>query len=369
MRELLIIVGNRPQYIKLGILISELKINKIKFKILDTGQHYDKNLSTYFFNNFGFEPNYNFNIRSGDKLKIISKIINKLNNYLLKKKYEDILVFGDTNTTVASAIVAAYKNLNLYHIESGERTFYRHEFPEEINRVITDNLSNILFACSKAAVNNLKAEGFKPSRIKFTGDLMYDLFKKTQKKIINLSKNKITNLNLKPYDYCIATIHREENCKREIIKQYLKILDGSKYKTILFAHPRLKKIIKSLNWISKNNLIIHDPVDYFNMMYFLNYCNKVFTDSGGLKREAFFSKKMSIFPHRGKPIWENINLQNCSLSVDPLDFKRIKGLINKKFEIKKIKINEFGDGKSAKKISKLLKIALTTEQNINWGSS
>lgn len=368
MRKLLIIVGNRPQYIKLGILIPELKKNKIKFQILDTGQHYDKKLSNYFFDNFGFKPNFNLNIKSGNKLKIISKIISRLNDFLQKQNYKDILVFGDTNTTVASSIVGAYKNLNLYHVESGERTYYRKEFPEEINRIITDNLSNVLFACSKKAVKNLKAEGFNKKRIKFTGDLMYDLFKKTQKKILNLSKQKIKDLKLELNNYCVATIHREENCKKKIIKQYLEILDKANFKTILFAHPRLKKIIKSLNWKSKKNLIIHDPVDYYHMMYFLNYCEKVFTDSGGLKREAFFSKKMSIFPHKGTPIWEAINQQNCSISVDPLNFKKIKKLIDKKFEISKIKTDEFGSGRSSKKISKYMKIALTKEHS-NWSNS
>ena len=146
MRKLLIIVGNRPQYIKLGILIPELKRKKIRYTVIDTGQHYNNNLSNFFFKNFGFKPKINFKIGSANNAIAVSKIINKLTIFLKLNKFKNILVFGDTNTTIATSLVSAFHYYNLYHIESGERTYTRKEFPEEINRIVTDNLSSTLFS-------------------------------------------------------------------------------------------------------------------------------------------------------------------------------------------------------------------------------
>lgn len=366
MRKLLIIVGNRPQYIKLGILIPKLKKKNIDYTIIDTGQHYNSNLSNFFFKNFGFNPDINFKIGSATNLMAISKIINKLRIFLKKNIYKDILIFGDTNTTIASSLVSAFNYYNLYHVESGERTYTRKDFPEEINRIVTDNLSSTLFACSKTAFNNLKKEGFNNNRIFFTGDVMFDLFLEAQKKI-KKNPNKLNKLGLKKNSYCLATIHRAENTNENIIYNYLKLLDNLKYKTIFFTHPRTKKIIKKLKWKSKNNLILHDPVDYYDMIYYLINSKIVFTDSGGLKREAFFAKKFSVNPMSGSPVWPYINQQNKSITIVPNNFKRLKEILNRKIKVKNFNFKEFGKGDASKKIINIICKKLREEkQIIDW---
>lgn len=366
MRKLLIIVGNRPQYIKLGILIPELKRKKIRYIVIDTGQHYNNNLSNFFFKNFGFKPKINLKIGSAINAIAVSKIINKLTIFLKSNKFKDILVFGDTNTTIATSLVSAFHYYNLYHIESGERTYTRKEFPEEINRIVTDNLSSTLFACSKTAYNNLKKEGFNKSRIFFTGDIMYDLFLKAKKKI-NRNINLLNKFSLKKNSYCLATIHRAENSRENIIYNYLKILDNLKYKTIFFTHPRTEKIINKLKWKPKKNLILHKPVDYYDMMYYLSNSKIVFTDSGGLKREAFFAKKFSVNPMSGNPVWPEINKQNKSITVDPKNFKRILKMLKNKINVQNFNFKEFGKGDASKKIVNIIAKKLREKkQIINW---
>ena len=175
------------QYVKLGILLKKIKKFNIKYKILDTGQHYDKKLSKIFFNNFNFKPDYDLKIKSGKNTEIISKIILKLSKFLMKKNFKYLVIFGDTNTTLSASIVASQLNLKLLHIESGERTFTRKNFPEEINRVIPDNLSDYLVCCSKSGFNNLKLENFNKKRI-FLLEILCMIYLKTIKKNINTKK-------------------------------------------------------------------------------------------------------------------------------------------------------------------------------------
>ena len=367
MIEILFIVGNRPQYVKLGILLKKIKKFNMKYKILDTGQHYDKKLSKIFFNNFNFKPDYDLKIKSGKNTEIISKIILKLSKFLMKKNFKYLVIFGDTNTTLSASIVASQLNLKLLHIESGERTFTRKNFPEEINRVISDNLSDYLVCCSKSGFNNLKLENFNKKRIFFTGDIMYDLFKDSSKKILIQKKINLSKYSLKNNEkFCICTIHRQENTSIYNVKNYLKILDNLNFKTLLFAHPRLKKVISKIKWKPKRNLKIFDPIDYFEMLKLLKKCHVVFTDSGGLKKEAFFSKRFSVNPQSGLPIWNNINNQRWSATYKPDDFKSIKNKLNNFRVPKKHNIYEFGTARSCEKIIKIIKKTYSAKEENIW---
>ena len=203
-KKILIVVGNRPQYIKAGIIYFNLqKIKRYQVDILDTNQHYYKNFSSYFFKNFKYKPKFNLKIGSKKNEIAISKIIISLSKFLDNKYYDLLIVLGDTNSTAAAAICAKLKNLKLIHIGSWRKNFHQNDAPEEINRLIADQCSDLLFTCSKEAKLNLIKEGYKKKYIKFIGDPMLDLYKYFSTKLIG--KKKIYNFN-----YVFATIHRKK---------------------------------------------------------------------------------------------------------------------------------------------------------------
>ena len=343
-KKILIVVGNRPQYIKAGIIFYYLKKSKkYNVDIIDTNQHYDKNLSNYFFKNFKYKPKYNLNIGSHSNEIAISKIIQAFSNFIEKNKYDIIIILGDTNSTAATAICSRHKNLTLIHIEAGERTYDKQDAPEEINRLISDQCSDLLFTCSKDAKVNLLKEGYHSKNIKFIGDPMLDLFKYFSKKLLN--KNRIYD-----FEYIYATLHRKENTKPKVLFKLLNLLDNHELKVILPTHPRTKKILKEHNWKPEKNLILIDPVDYITSIKLLLDCNLVFTDSGGLKREAFFAKKLSISPQSGMPLWPETVRSGWNKTFVPKDINKMKKYLNHFPRPKNHSLKSFGNGKSCQKL-------------------
>ena len=345
-KKILIVVGNRPQYIKAGIIYFNLqKIKRYQVDILDTNQHYDKNLSSYFFKNFKYKPKFNLKIGSHKNEIAISKIIISLSKFLDNKYYDLLIVLGDTNSTAAAAICAKLKNLKLIHIEAGERIFHQNEAPEEINRLIADQCSDLLFTCSKEAKLNLIKEGYKKKYIKFIGDPMLDLYKYFSTKLIG--KKKIYNFN-----YVFATIHRKENTKKEFLFKLLNLLDNHKDKVILSLHPRTKKIIHKYKWKAKKNLIFIKPVDYLTSLRLINHSNLVFTDSGGIKREAYYAKKFCISPQSGKPLWPQTVKSGWNKTLKPNDLNKMKKFLKNFPKPGKYSLSTFGNGKACKRLIK-----------------
>tara|TARA_A100001015_G_scaffold298768_1_gene381957 strand:- start:1965 stop:3032 length:1068 start_codon:yes stop_codon:yes gene_type:complete len=348
-KKILLVVGNRPQYIKAGIISYYLKkIKTFKVDILDTNQHYDKNLSSLFFKNFKYKPKFNLKIGSHSNEIAISKIIYSFSKFLKKKTYNVIIVLGDTNTTAAVALCARHKNLKLIHIEAGERINHKKDAPEEINRIIADQCSDLLFTCSKVAKINLMNEGHDIKNIKFVGDPMLDIFKLFSKKLIN--KKRIYN-----FDYIFATLHRKENTKKEILFKILNLLDNNKLKVILALHPRTSKIIKKYNWKPKKNLIFIKPVDYSTSIKLLLDSSLVFTDSGGIKREAYYAKKKCISPQSGDPLWPDTVRSGWNKTLNPTDLINMKKFL-KHFPTpeKPHSLSSFGNGLACKKIIRYL---------------
>jgi len=277
---------------------------------------------------------------------MIAQMLIKLEVILLKEKPDYVLVYGDTNSTIAGSLAAAKLNIKVIHVESGLRS-YNSLMPEEINRKVTDHLSSYLLCPNKNSVNNLKKEGIINKKIINTGDVMYDsylFFKKKQKPIHKFLKKK----------FILLTIHREENSNLIFIKKIIKDLKYlPKDNLIIFpAHPRLKKILKIIK-IQNNNLKIIKPVGYFQMLWLINNCKYVITDSGGLQKEAYFAKKY-CFTIRNETEWVEL----VKLKVNFLIKDRIK-IINKKLEILKNKKNFnlkiYRKGEASLKIAKFIK--------------
>ena len=314
------IVGARPQFIKLAPLIRAIqKHNKSNSKfelehlLVHTGQHYDYEMNKIFFDDLGItEPHFNLEVGSGTHGWQTGETIKRVEKVLIKEKPSWTLVYGDTNSTLAGTLAASKLHIPIAHIEAGLRSFNK-EMPEEINRVLTDYCSDILFCPTETAVRNLKNEGFKNilnngklinlSSTKFlvkshklpivinVGDIMYDLLLIGQE-IAEKKSSVLEKLKLKPKKYNLATIHRAENTAdkdrlKNIIEAFIEI---SKEKLVIFpVHPRTKKTIETFNlsFSNSNKVYLIDPVSYFDMLILEKNANRILTDSGGVQKEAY----------------------------------------------------------------------------------
>ncbi|HRR96220.1 MAG TPA: UDP-N-acetylglucosamine 2-epimerase (non-hydrolyzing) [Candidatus Ratteibacteria bacterium] len=294
--KLLSIVGARPQFIKLMPLVREFKKSSFKsshiHKILHTGQHYDYLMNKLFFDEFGLpQPDYNLEIGSGPHGYQTGEMLKKIEIVLLNEKFDIVIVYGDTNSTLAGALASVKLKIPVAHIESGLRS-YNKNMPEEINRVLTDHISDFLFCPTLNAVENLRREGIKRN-IFLVGDIMFDSLKISlmiaEKKKIEI----IEKLNLKPKEYILATIHRAENTdNKEKLYSIFSTFDEISNKimpVIVPLHPRTKKVLglyeKERDF---KKIKIIEPVSYFEMLILEKKAKIILTDSGGVQKEAFW---------------------------------------------------------------------------------
>ena len=282
--KIITIIGARPQFIKSSIVSKAIKKNsELEEILIHTGQHFDTNMSKIFFEQFQMqEPLYNLNINNKSHGEMTGLMLYEIEKILKIEKPQGLLVYGDTNSTLAGSLAAVKLNIPIFHVEAGLRSYNR-LMPEETNRVLTDHVSSLLFCPTENAVNILKKEGIKDGVI-YSGDVMYDLFINQRNNIIN---------NKKPF--VLATIHRPTNTDNpEILNDIIEAFEeiNSTIKVILPLHPRTKKRIKELGVSTKFKTI--PPLSYKEMINHLINAELVITDSGGLQKEAFFSKTKCI---------------------------------------------------------------------------
>lgn len=297
MKKIVTILGARPQFVKAAVLSRVIATyNEIEEVIVHTGQHYDENMSAVFFAEMDIPtPKYNLAIHGLSHGAMTGQMLEKIEQILILEKPNLVVVFGDTNSTLAGALAAKKLNIKVAHIEAGLRSFNM-KMPEEINRILTDRMSDLLLCPTDSALNNLKQEGFNqmPIKIVKSGDIMKDAVTyysqfSNQKSII------ISKLKLQKNNFVLATIHRQENTDNLVnltsIFEALNEINTTKT-VVLPLHPRTKSILKKhhLNYAIK----LIDPVGYFDMLELLKNCNLVVTDSGGLQKEAFFNNKHCI---------------------------------------------------------------------------
>ena len=291
--KIVTILGARPQFIKAGIVSREIaKQSEIKEIIVHTGQHYDVNMSDVFFDEMKIpKPHYHLNINGLSHGAMTGQMLEKIEEVLLKEKPDQVLVYGDTNSTLAGALAASKLHIKIAHIEAGLRSFNM-QMPEEVNRILTDRVSTVLFCPTDAAVKNLKKEGYPftyDQLIANVGDVMQD------------SAIFYTDLAIKPSvplseKFILCTVHRAENTDdKKRLQNIFEALDeiGKEVQVVLPLHPRTKKIINHLKFNTKNLTII-DPVGYLEMVYLIKHTDLVITDSGGLQKEAYFFEKQCI---------------------------------------------------------------------------
>jgi UDP-GlcNAc3NAcA epimerase len=289
--KILTIIGARPQFIKSSVVSKTIMASdKLSEVIVHTGQHFDHNMSALFFDELGIpEPDYRLDINGGSHGEMTGRMMIKIEEVALQEKPDMVLVYGDTNSTLAGALVASKLHIPVAHVEAGLRSFNM-KMPEEVNRILTDQVSSILFCPTQTAIDNLENEGFahKPSRIELVGDVMQD-------SAIMFSKlvDGRNNASLDEKDYVLATFHRAENTDDIVrlkgIVEALNEIHDSVAQVVVPLHPRTKAAIKR-SGLTLNVKVI-EPVGYIEMIGLVQKCNLVLTDSGGLQKEAFFFGK------------------------------------------------------------------------------
>jgi len=281
------IVGARPQFIKCAPLSRELQ--KYYDEILvHTGQHYDPEMSNIFFEELDIpQPDYNLKVGSGLHGKQTGEMLEKIENVLLKEKSDLVIVFGDTNTTLAGALAAAKLHIPVAHVEAGLRSFDR-TMPEEINRVVTDHLSDFLFCPTQTSVNNLAKEGITKG-VYLVGDVMVDALEYNR----NVAEEKsriLERLALTGLKYLVMTVHRPGNTdSRKNMVNILSAVKESGKTTIFPVHPRTRKYLEEYGlWDTMpSNIILIEPLGYLDMLLLMSHAEKILTDSGGMQKEAY----------------------------------------------------------------------------------
>jgi UDP-GlcNAc3NAcA epimerase len=287
------VIGARPQFVKAAVVSKALKKYGINEKIVHTGQHYDERMSTVFWKELNL-PNVHINLETGSGTQGIqtARIIEKLESFLLSLPVvpKAVLLYGDTNSTLAGSIVASKLQIPIIHVEAGLRSFNR-EMPEEINRIVTDHLSEILFCSSNEGINQLAKEGITKN-VYDTGDVMYDaisIFSEVATKEIELERI----LPFAEPKFCVLTLHRPSNTDDQTnLTSILKAIGETEMPVLWPLHPRLKHKIAGLSIPS--NIYVVEPLSYFEMLCALQNCFKVFTDSGGLQKEAYWMQRPCI---------------------------------------------------------------------------
>ncbi|QIZ69360.1 non-hydrolyzing UDP-N-acetylglucosamine 2-epimerase [Oxynema aestuarii] len=366
MMKLLTIVGARPQFIKAASVsraieqynqsLYQLTIHEV---LVHTGQHYDQNMSDVFFSEMQIsQPNYHLGIGGSSHGAMTGRMLEKIEEVILQEKPDVVLVYGDTNSTLAGALAAVKLHIPVAHVEAGLRSFNM-KMPEEVNRVLTDQISKWLFCPTETAVKNLQNEGIverTQALITNVGDVMYDavLFYRKIAKPTDKISSLIDELS---GNFYLATVHRAENTDDPV--RFSNIMDAlntisETTPVVLPLHPRTRKLLGS-DYSSKVRRM--DPVGYFDMITLLSHCQGVFTDSGGLQKEAFFFRKPCV-TLREETEWVELVTSGLNILVG----SHQDAILNSEKKVKKLASFTqdtdfqylYGDGTAADKIIKVL---------------
>jgi UDP-GlcNAc3NAcA epimerase len=371
MKKIVTIIGARPQIIKSAALsraVREVFPEQIREMVVHTGQHYDQNMSEVFFEEMGIpKPSFNLGVGSGSHGKQTAEMLSAIEQILVSEKPDALVVYGDTNSTLAGATAAAKLHVPIVHIEAGLRS-YNKKMPEEVNRVVCDHLSTLLFSPTKSGFDNLIKEGFSGSttppfnadnpKIYHCGDVMFDnshyFSTLADEKSTVIVDNELTKGN-----FILSTIHRNNNTDDPerlgaIFSAFLTVLETYPEKEIVLPlHPRTKNCMFDLpeelqaDIKKQERLKIIDPVSFFNIIALEKYCDMVVTDSGGLQKEAFFFQKPCVIL-RPETEWVEI-VENGNALIADADYDKILAGIKELYSRKNTLTYPplYGDGKSA----------------------
>jgi UDP-GlcNAc3NAcA epimerase len=353
MKTILTIIGARPQFIKASVVSRAFKehcsdVNEI---IVHTGQHYDANMSNVFFDELDIpKPFYNLGIGGGSHGQNTGRMIERLEGLMMDLLPQRVLVYGDTDSTLAGALAAVKLHIPVAHVEAGLRSFNRN-MPEEINRILTDQVSDILFCPTHVAFSNLEQEGFTNKPVKFfnVGDVMHDSALFFAERSVKPEAFKFSGA------FVLATLHRAENTDN--IERLSSIVDGLNYvhayiaPVVLPLHPRTRNLLIKHGLTLKVDLI--DPVGYLEMIWLLQRAGMVLTDSGGLQKEAFFFGKACV-TMRDQTEWVELVEHGANELVGADSTKIVKAVQRNFTRVVEDNYSLYGGGQAAQRIAELL---------------
>ena len=352
--KIVTIIGARPEFIKASVVSKAiLEADGIEEILVHTGQHFDENMSDIFFEQLGIpRPHYQLDIHGGSHGDMTGRMLIEIEKVLLKEKPDRVMVYGDTNSTLAGALAAAKLHIPVAHVEAGLRSFNM-RMPEEVNRILTDQLSDLLLCPTDAAIENLEKEGFLGKTdvtVEKVGDVMQDsamLFSTQAVQPVGVKNQR---------SFILVTLHRAENTdsidRLSSIVSALNEIHNTIMPIVMPLHPRTKKVLDEYNLTLEVDLI--DPVGYLEMIWLLQHCALVLTDSGGVQKEAFFFAKPCV-TMRDQTEWVEL----IDAGVNQLVGANHSLIINAVQESLAIKVEDenelYGGGTASKRIVELLK--------------
>lgn len=358
--KLLTVVGARPQFVKAAVVSRALaQDGSIKEVLLHTGQHFDAALSDVFFKELGLpEPDYNLGIGGGTHGQNTGRMLEGIERVLLDERPDWVLVYGDTDSTLAGALAAVKLHVPVAHVEAGLRSFNR-RMPEEINRVLTDHASDLLFAPTPTAVENLKNEGLSGERVSWVGDVMFDAALYFGDRADETSQI-LKQLNLAPGSYVLATVHRAENTDN--LARLQAIFDGlarvsKEIPVVLPLHPRTRKALDRAGMLAQvgEQIKLIDPVGYIDMVALEKNARLIATDSGGVQKEAYFYGVPCV-TLRDETEWVELVEAGWNVLAPPVSPSAVAQAVLNNLNNQGVAIEAYGNGQAAQLIvAKLIK--------------
>ncbi len=347
------IVGARPQFVKLAPLSKALRTEFCEV-IIHTGQHYDKEMSKLFFDELRIpKPDYNLGVGSGTHGAQTGEMLKEIEKVLVKERPDMVIVFGDTNSTIAGTLAAVKLHITVGHVEAGLRSFNR-RMPEEVNRVLTDHASDLLFAPTDAAVTNLRNEGLTAG-VYQVGDVMFDALLHNYR-IAKEKSEILETMGLEAGQYYTLTIHRQENTDvKKNLETILQTLADSGKKIIFPAHPRTRKNIRNYGLerlVSSSGIQMVPPLGYLDFLRLMAGSKAIITDSGGAQKEAYLLKVPCI-TLREETEWVETVEDGWNIIVGSNKDKILDAVTN--FSPKGTQEEVFGNGKASERIRDILK--------------
>lgn len=364
MGKIITVLGARPQFIKASVVSHAIQAsNQLQEVLVHTGQHFDANMSDVFFKELGMrQPDYFLDIHGGAHGAMTGRMLEQVEKLLVLEKPDAVLVYGDTNSTLAGALAAAKLHIPVAHVEAGLRSFNM-AMPEEINRTLTDRISRWLFTPSGAAAEHLRREGFAAEQIYPVGDVMFDVALHHGARV-TAEDGQVKKLELPPGGYVLATIHRAENTdhpqRLAAIIDAL-VLTARTLPVVWPIHPRTRAILQKsgrLDTLAKQVTLI-EPVGYFDMVQLEKFAALIATDSGGVQKEAFFYQVPCV-TLRDETEWVELVNAGWNQLAPPESAEQLASAIHASLGRKGQDVRPYGDGDAARKIVDFLTQELRT---------
>ncbi len=352
--RILTVVGARPQFVKAAAVSRAiaLRAGRIEERIVHTGQHFDREMSDVFFHEMGIpEPAYNLGIGGLSHGAMTGRMLERLERVMVDERPAAVLVYGDTNSTLAGAIAAAKLHVPIAHVEAGLRSFNR-SMPEEINRVLTDHAADLLFAPTRTAVDNLLREGVPAESVHLVGDVMFDASLQFAR-VARTRSRALERLGLSRRRYILATIHRAENTDApDRLAAILAALGESPLPVVCPIHPRTRQTVERLGLQAAANIRLIDPVGYLDMLILEQNAALIATDSGGVQKEAFFYRVPCV-TLRTETEWTELVEAGVNRLAPPVSAREVSEAINVMLELPEDAfsgLEPYGDGHAAERI-------------------